>query len=105
MQYITQPGDTLTSIAARYTLDAGYGDAIARTNGLTTDMIQTPVDVALEPGISLTIPDQWLKNQLAARAESAINSFFPATMTPTQKYAAVAGAVALLLMLLTAGRR
>lgn len=61
MTYITQSGDTLMSIAARWTISPEYGSAIARQNGLTTDIYNTPVDIALEPGLALEIPDHWLQ--------------------------------------------
>lgn len=61
MIVITSGTDTLRSLAAQYTLSPEYGDAIARHNGISDDMIQTPVMVPLEAGLSLEIPDNWLK--------------------------------------------
>jgi uncharacterized membrane protein YbjE (DUF340 family) len=61
MTYITREGDTLQSIAASRTLSPSYGEAIARANALTNDFMTTPVNVPLEPGLALDIPDTWLK--------------------------------------------
>lgn len=92
MLYITQYGDTLTGIAARLTVAPEYGLAIARQNGLSSDLYTTPVDIALEPGLALEIPDQWLKSG------SGAGGFFN-SLTPTQRYAAVAALLVTILMI------
>ena len=61
MEYITQEGDTLASVATIYTLSPTYGEAIGRYNELITDVIQTPVNDILEAGMYLQIPDEWIK--------------------------------------------
>lgn len=61
MIYITQEGETLLSVALNATGVPEYAQAIAHANNLSTDFYETPVNVALEPGIALEIPDAWTK--------------------------------------------
>lgn len=57
MQYVTREGDTLRSIATALTLSPEYGPAIANLNSIN----EVPDNVVLETGLSLNIPDNWLK--------------------------------------------
>lgn len=63
MRYITEYGDTLVGIAARYTLSPDYGIGIARHNGFVGSENPTgyPVNETLEPGLEIDIPDNWIK--------------------------------------------
>lgn len=92
MQYETNEGDTLLRVASLYTLDPNYAQAIARYNGFVEG---TPVDVALEPGLTLTIPDNWLKTGTSIEV---VGVGVPA-MSRNQWYSLAAAALVLFLML------
>jgi len=79
MTYITGDNDTLQSIATSRTLSPVYAEAIARANNLSNDFVTTPVNVPMEPGLALEIPDSWLK----PGGGSILDQL--ATLTPMQK--------------------
>lgn len=57
MEYITGDKDTFESIAASVAGDPSFAETIAASNGMYSDVLQVPLNVVLEPGLALHIPD------------------------------------------------
>jgi len=57
MDYVTGPNDTFQSIAIKFAGSADYAEAIAGVNGMNSDVLKVPLNVVLEEGIYLRIPD------------------------------------------------
>lgn len=63
MEYITGSNDTFNSIAQRYTGTTDFAETIAASSGMYSDVLKTPLNAVLEPGLLIRIPDSILPNQ------------------------------------------
>lgn len=65
MEYITGNNETLNDVAQRTTGTTDFAITIAEFNGLSSPLFQTPLNVPLEPGLLLNIPDSIAKRGMS----------------------------------------
>jgi len=64
MDYITGANDTFQSIAADVSGNADFAETIAASNGMYSDVLKVPLNVVLEQGLLLHIPDSIVKENM-----------------------------------------